>query len=362
MAHIAECRELRGPYSAGLLAHLRDGRGRTLERARDLGRIALANGIPAAEMHAAHHESVRQILALMCESDEWQQNEKSQYPRPCDRMYMFLRSLTAASAVAAAGDFFAECMSPFEEKQCELRSSNIALRYQKRKLESDAERFTQVVYDEAMQLLAAARLAMARSAGESMAATGGPMNEVQKLLERVEEQLEACSESGLRLLGDLGAAAAIQYLARRFSASGGLDVSAETAICRLPAEIERALYNAVREALTNVVRHARASRVRIELYQADSVIYCSVWDDGIGFDVPSAWVGTEGEGSGLASIAESLRSVAGVLAIDSVAGCGTEVRVSIDQKTSEDWESWEAFGAHDGLADWDTIPAPGAVG
>jgi hypothetical protein len=94
--------ELIGAYSEGLLAYLTEGGESSLERARELGRNALANGIRASDLHAVHHESVRQILSLM-QNDECDECENSQFPMPCDEIHNFLRSLTAADAVAAAG-------------------------------------------------------------------------------------------------------------------------------------------------------------------------------------------------------------------------------------------------------------------
>jgi signal transduction histidine kinase len=287
-------------------------------------------------MYQVHHKSISRILSLIDNSDECKECGKRQQPRPCEGIYQFLRSLTAAEAVTAAGTFLAETMAPFEARERELRKSNTALRYQNRKLENDVHRFTQVVYDDALQLLAAARLAMAASAGESKPAVCGPMSDVEGMLERVEEQLAACSADSLRLrvLQDLGLGPAIQSLAWRYSESAGVEVTVEGTLGLVPAEIGMALYRSVLEALTNVVQHARAKRVNIRLYEEYSVIHCSVRDDGVGFDVPAVLPQVEDHGSGLGSMAERLRWVGGTLYIDSAVGRGTEVRMSIEQRTS----------------------------
>ena len=164
MATVQPCREMFGAYSEALLAWLAEGNAKGNEarllRARELGRTALNRGVRASEMLALHHDSVRQILALMQSSDECRRCED---PAPCHGVHLFLQSLTPHGAVAAAGVFFAESMAPFEAKERELRRSNVALRYQNNKLEGDVHRFTQMVYNEGMQLLAAARLAMAEA-------------------------------------------------------------------------------------------------------------------------------------------------------------------------------------------------------
>src|SRR5436309_292294 len=98
------------------------------------------------------------------------------------RKYSFNKYPEALPAWLAAAGGIGE--SAVNER--ELRRSNAALRYQNKKLESEVRRFTQMVYDEGLQLLTAARLAVAE---------GGPIDEVQKLLERVEDQMMACSNS-----------------------------------------------------------------------------------------------------------------------------------------------------------------------
>jgi hypothetical protein len=338
MAPIPHCREILGAYSEALVAWLAVGATVTedlesrLESARELGRTALGQGIRASEMLAVHHQSVKQILALMAHSE---QCEECPDPKPCQGIRLFLRSLTPHDAVAAAGVFFAQSMAPFEAKERELRRSNVALRYQNNKLESDVNRFTQMVYNEGMQLLAAARLAMAEAAVDSKPSTCGPLDEVQKLLERVEDQLIACSNS-LRppVLDDLGPRAAVQSLCRRFSRATRLEVKAELGIFPVRAEIGMALYKAVQEALANIERHAQANRVRIWLYEENSIIHCFVQDDGVGFDVPAVLSGLEHQGSGLAAVEESLRSVGGTMDIDSAPGSGTEMKIAIGPQAS----------------------------
>jgi signal transduction histidine kinase len=208
------------------------------------------------------------------------------------------------------------------------------LRYRNNKLECDARRFSQVVYDEAMQLLAAARLAMAAVPDEPEPGTCGVLNEIRNLLRQAEEQLAECSATlWPRVLEDLGLGPAIQSLTGRFSESARLDITADAEIGPLPHEIGMAVYGAVQEALTNVVRHARANRVRIRLCEECSVIRCSIRDDGVGFDVSEVFSGAEDHCSGLSYVSERLRSVGGTLMIDSVPNGGTEVRISIGQST-----------------------------
>jgi signal transduction histidine kinase len=206
-------------------------------------------------------------------------------------------------------------------KERELRRSNAALRYQNKKLENEVRRFTKMVYDEGLQLLTAARLAIAER---------GPIDEVQKLLERVEDQMIECSNSlWPRVVDDLGPRAALQSACRRFSRATGLEVKAEIGTLTVVAETGMALYKAVFEALDNIERHAQARRVTVWVYEKNSVVHCFVHDDGVGFNAAGVLAGMEHRASGLAVVEESLRSIGGTISIDSIPAKGTAITISI---------------------------------
>jgi signal transduction histidine kinase len=283
-----------------------------LRRAGELGLDAMLSGLGLPEMSAIHHESLGLCLSLP--------------------------SLTAKEitrAVTTAGHFFAESLSPFEANRRELQRSNTALRYQNGKLEDQVTRVSRVVFDEAMQLVAAASLALNR-ASRLPAAQRGNLDEVQSLLDQIGEELAACSgDLRPRVLEDLGLKAAIQSLSRRFSAVAKIDIMADAAEGLLRPEAGIVLYRAVQEALTNVGRHAQARHVTIHLRGEGGGVQCSVRDDGIGFDSSQLFRGTAERGSGLISICESLRLIGGTLAIHSRPGSGTEVAITVGGNPEE---------------------------
>jgi signal transduction histidine kinase len=83
----------------------------------------------------------------------------------------------------------------------------------------------------------------------------------------------------------------------------------------LPAAVELAAYRIVQEALTNVVRHARASKVAIEVEYRPDAVTITVDDDGSGNSTNSG-----GAGSGLAGMRERARTLGGTLEAGPVAG------------------------------------------
>jgi signal transduction histidine kinase len=142
----------------------------------------------------------------------------------------------------------------------------------------------------------------------------------------MEERLRGLShELRPTILDDLGVLPALGFLASGFSARTGTvaDVRGSTD-GRLPPVVETAIYRIVQEALANVARHARARRVAIRIERRDAWLRCSVRDDGVG--LPRA---SRPGGLGLVGIRERLDALGGRMRIGSVAGGGTELKVSI---------------------------------
>lgn len=119
------------------------------------------------------------------------------------------------------------------------------------------------------------------------------------------------------ILADNGLAVALTHNAKRSPVS--VSVEAE-GLGRYPEQIETAVYFCCAEALQNVAKYARATRVRLELAHVGSELSFSIEDDGAGFDVR-----TVRHGVGLRSMAERIETIGGTLDVRSVEGGGTSV-------------------------------------
>ena len=109
-----------------------------------------------------------------------------------------------------------------------------------------------------------------------------------------------------------------------FARIGALEVTWNIDVAREPAPIiGTALTRVVQEALTNVVRHARATQVNASIRGDEESIAMKIADDGCGFKSMNP-----GRGTGLRSMRERLAALAGSVAIDSADG-GTTVRVTV---------------------------------
>jgi PAS domain S-box-containing protein len=118
-----------------------------------------------------------------------------------------------------------------------------------------------------------------------------------------------------------GLHAGVGALASRLDLPVELDVSRE----RLPADVEASAYFIVAEALTNVVKHARATRAVVKARVEGGVLVLEVRDDGVGEADP--------EGHGLVGIADRVDALGGWLSIASAKGEGTALTVRLPVST-----------------------------
>ncbi len=131
-------------------------------------------------------------------------------------------------------------------------------------------------------------------------------------------------------LDDLGLGAALRHLTDEGQLGSGIKVTFETfgSVKRLDPLIETVVFRTAQEALTNVMRHAETEKACVELdFSSAQGVTLRISDDGKGFDVDD--VLSKQRGWGLLGITERVKSVNGVLTIDSAVGKGTRVEVVI---------------------------------
>jgi signal transduction histidine kinase len=129
-----------------------------------------------------------------------------------------------------------------------------------------------------------------------------------------------------KALDDFGLVAALERLVATFSEQTGIAVDLEQTLgrSRLPPGTETALYRITQEALTNVVKHAHATRVSIVLTRKDGSVTAVIEDDGRGFDPASTREG----GYGLLGMRERVELIGGRLEVEAN-GAGTAVVVEV---------------------------------
>ncbi len=190
--------------------------------------------------------------------------------------------------------------------------------------EAERQRVARELHDEAAQALTSllVRIRMLERADDPLAAR----QHTRELRELTAGALEQVRRVALELrptiLDDLGLLAALEWRVDEFNAAGSAraTLSAECCELRLPHEAELALFRVAQEALTNVARHAGASRVALTLRCDGGWITLEIADDGRGFD-PA----TTGGGLGLRGMRERLALLGGSLEIRSRPGEGARL-------------------------------------
>jgi signal transduction histidine kinase len=141
---------------------------------------------------------------------------------------------------------------------------------------------------------------------------------------------------GLRpsLLDDLGLVPALNWYVNRMTQRLRIRGSFEATNCeeRLSSDVETVLYRVVQEALTNVAKHAQASRIHVHLECRKSSIIATIEDDGQGFDLEMV---TSRGGVGLLGIRERVALLGGRLTIESNQGRGTRLTVEVPWRQGE---------------------------
>ncbi len=199
--------------------------------------------------------------------------------------------------------------------------------------EAERQYIARELHDEAGQALTS--LLFGLSQLEQQIESSGPATQIAELRQTTNDIIESLHRLAMDLrpasLDHLGLVPALQQQVRVIGDRHGLiarfkAVGLESE--RLPAEVETALYRIVQEASTNIVRHARATRVDVLLERRGDRIVLVVEDDGRGFDAEITRFMQEGH-LGLAGIQERAATLGGSLIIESTAGIGTTLVVEV---------------------------------
>jgi signal transduction histidine kinase len=211
------------------------------------------------------------------------------------------------------------------------RRSEEALRRMNDTLEAETRRIAHEIHNEAGQLLTVAQLTLADVAREMTPAAQESLQEVSCVLDEIAEELRRLAhEMRPIILDNLGLVPALEVLAEGVTKRTALTIRVEGAEDeRLPSIIETALYRIVQEAITNVVKHARAQGVVIRVDREPRSVRCSIRDDGVGFDAKAVSRHTERSGLGLPGIANRAEALGGTLEIIAAPGQGTALLINI---------------------------------
>jgi signal transduction histidine kinase len=222
------------------------------------------------------------------------------------------------SAAASAAIAVATVQSMTEER----------LRQSLQTAERERARWARELHDSVLQGLGSRRVSL------SSALKSGDGKRLERTVEQaigdmsrdIEELRALISELRPATLDQLGLVAALEDLADRVRQGAELELDTELDVdaARLDPELETVIYRLVQEALNNVVKHAEAGRVQLQVLSGEDTLAVLVSDDGRGFEVEGGH-----DGFGLAGMRERVELAGGELQIESQPGAGTRATASV---------------------------------
>ena len=265
---------------------------------------------------------------------------------------VFWGSTTSLMATTAAGN--TEYINTFtditERKKAEqekdllleqVQVANERLRFLSRELinsqEDERKHIAQELHDELGQALTAISLDLGiierdlppEIAPDIMQRLSATIAMADELDERISELALDLRPS---LLDDLGLLPALRWYVDRYSQRAEVEVEMDIIGLeeRLPPEIEITLYRVFQEALTNVARHAQASKVRLQIDRRSTAVAVTIEDDGRGFDAGEFQIsGAPLRSLGLVGMRERISLLGGRLELHSKFGEGTRIDIEI---------------------------------
>ena len=200
--------------------------------------------------------------------------------------------------------------------------------------EEERKRISRELHDATGQALLALKLHLELLAEQVPPEMTNPREEIAEAhaitSQAIEEIRRLVADLRPLKLDDLGLVPTLRGLVKDFSRKFNINVTLERVklLRRLPSDIETVVYRIVQEALTNVAKHAKATRVSITLERVKDRVQVRVIDDGIGFDAATV-SRRRARRFGLAGIQERVDLMEGSFQIISRKGSGTEISVEI---------------------------------
>lgn len=244
-----------------------------------------------------------------------------------DRTMSWLTAIALAGAAVIA--LCALVLNVSESRSADAKLKQLAQRVVESQ-EQERARLSRELHDGISQMMVSAKLmlesALARfergtvrmpEAEQALASGVVRLGDTLREVRRISHALRPA------MLDDLGLAAALDQLVRELGTESGIEIGytqvADGGMRPLPAAVNTALFRIAQEALSNIVRHAQASRAAVTLDVAPHAVTLTIADNGCGFDAERTQTDARG-GIGLRNMRERLDALGGTLTITSQVG------------------------------------------
>jgi two-component system sensor histidine kinase DegS len=358
-------------YRRALRAHLATKARKTSDRAQSLGRAALAGGLVTLDLAVMHEQAV---VALASEYDfagtrnghlkragffftqalvplEAAQRATRETISHLHQRNALLRAHTAALARAnrrlgreIARRTAGEALIRQGAKQnralyLESQSMQKKLRSLTRQIisaqEEERKMISRELHDEVVQTLVGINVELSGLNNDAAVGLHGLQARIVRTQRLVENSVDAVHRFARKLrpavLDDLGLIPALHAYCRNLAARNRLkiDLTAFAGVEAIGGAKRTVFFRVAQEALTNVVRHAQATRVRVGLSKISGAIRMEIADNGRSFAVKKTLLTGNNKRLGLVGMKERIEMVGGRLNIESAPGRGTIVRAEI---------------------------------
>lgn len=253
--------------------------------------------------------------------------------QPDDALLVVLPETPEACTRCQNASFVLQVLDTLDQSLVKARQYQVRLRQMSSQVltaqEEERKRIARELHDDTAQALTSVLVRLRlleRFAGDERLRAG-----ITELRDLTGDALEGVRRMAIDLrppmLDDLGLEAALQAFVQDFSHRWPVKAKFTGGrLGRLPLDVELVLYRIVQEALSNVAKHANASRVEARLTRRGRSLRLVIEDDGCGFDVEAA-KSSRGSGLGLFGMEERLALIGGSVRVESAMGRGTRISV-----------------------------------
>ena len=358
---------LAGLYRSALRAHLRQGRHASLEPAREFGRAALKGGVQTLDLAKLHEQTmVAELLprrrsagrgALLRQAGIF----FAAAITPLEKTYRSAREATAhlQTFIEALSRRTVELAASNRELKLEIAQRKVAekalkksethyclllersdhLQEQLRRLsrqilsaqEEDRRKISRELHDVIAQTLTGINLRLAALKQEAAVNTKGIESKITRTQRLVEKSVRIVHRFARELrpavLDDLGLIPALHSFMNAFTTRTGVRTRlvAFAEVEALGSTQRTALFRIAQEALTNVGRHANASRAEVNIQNLSDGVQMRISDDGRSFQLQRVLESKRGKHLGLLGMRERLEMMGGRLQIKATPGKGTAI-------------------------------------
>jgi PAS domain S-box-containing protein len=233
------------------------------------------------------------------------------------------------------------CLHDISERKKAHEASRTYSRRLLEAQEAERRRISLELHDQVGQILTAVKMNLhsLRKAYNSPEILTSIEENLNVIDEAVDQVRDLSVDLRPLLLDDFGLVVAVRWYLDRQAKNSGVAVEFSshslTDDDRFPAALETACFRIMQEGVTNIMRHARATRLVVGLERTGSELLLVIGDNGSGFDVKEMRSASGSPTLGLRGMEERAQAVGGTLTIDSAPGLGTQICASFPVTVEE---------------------------